>query len=273
MRDNFTEKTKKILGQRVGFKCSNPDCRKLTKGPHTDPDKSINIGVAAHITAASKNGPRYDSSLSSIERSSIDNGIWLCEDCAKLIDSDEKRYTCELIRTWKSTAESLALAELQSVSNSNLCNNDRDLIKFYYQCLDRPAFQDLIRQEGSMESFDIALENTILALNTGILRSNDGTIIKTSEGKACIENVIWREKLDIIVDMIKALRKRIRIAEQTELLTLGKIYNGQQFYCFDDDNLANWFDSTRFEILRVFSEICQEAGLKPLCFPRRSHWF
>jgi hypothetical protein len=54
MRDDFDEKTKEILSRRVGLRCSNPNCRKLTTGPQTDPSKAINIGVAAHITVASQ---------------------------------------------------------------------------------------------------------------------------------------------------------------------------------------------------------------------------
>lgn len=90
MRDDFNQKTKDILFRRAGARCSNPNCRKPTSGPHTDADKTVNIGVAAHITAAEKGGPRYDHYMSSEERKSIENGIWLCQDCAKLIDSDEK---------------------------------------------------------------------------------------------------------------------------------------------------------------------------------------
>ena len=41
------------------------------------------------------------------ERKSINNGIWLCQSCAKLIDSDENKYTVELIKEWKEGTESI----------------------------------------------------------------------------------------------------------------------------------------------------------------------
>jgi hypothetical protein len=97
----------------VGFRCSNPNCRQPTSGPQVDPTKAINIGVAAHIKAASPGGKRYDSNQSSEQRKSADNGIWLCQSCSKLIDSDETRYTVELLQTWKSQAETIALRELE----------------------------------------------------------------------------------------------------------------------------------------------------------------
>lgn len=60
MRDDFSEEAKLILARRVNYHCSNPICGESTTGPQTNPTKSMNIGVAAHITAASPNGPRFD---------------------------------------------------------------------------------------------------------------------------------------------------------------------------------------------------------------------
>ncbi len=109
--------TKEILAQRVGSRCSNPNCRKLTSGPQENSTKAINIGVAAHITAASPNGPRYDPRLSPEERRSIDNGIWLCQNCAKLIDNDSARYTITLLCEWKVLSERASLLEIESTSS------------------------------------------------------------------------------------------------------------------------------------------------------------
>jgi hypothetical protein len=112
-RDNFLEKTKKVLQERVGNRCSNPDCRCLTSGPNNDPEKASRIGVAAHITAAAENGPRYDVFLNKEERTSIFNAIWLCQNCSKLIDSDCERYSTNLLQKWKAHAEELARLELE----------------------------------------------------------------------------------------------------------------------------------------------------------------
>ena len=120
MRDEFSKAVQRGLAHRVGFKCSNPSCRKPTSGPSDEgDDKHINIGVAAHICAASERGPRYDSSMSSQKRSSVANGIWLCQTCAKMIDSDTARYTMELLLEWKKTAEGSACAEISCNTNHN----------------------------------------------------------------------------------------------------------------------------------------------------------
>ena len=89
MRDEFPKPVADTLTKRVGNRCSNPDCRKRTSGPHTEDDKALNVGVAAHITAASPGGPRFDSSLTSDERKGIGNGIWLCQSCTKLAEDYE----------------------------------------------------------------------------------------------------------------------------------------------------------------------------------------
>jgi len=113
-RDDFQQKVKDILAKRVGFLCSNPSCKCPTTGPHTNPRKAINVGVAAHIAAAAHGGPRYDASMSQVDRSSIQNGIWLCQNCAKLIDNDEARYTAPLLCQWKAAAEQAALQRVET---------------------------------------------------------------------------------------------------------------------------------------------------------------
>ncbi len=113
-RDEFPPVVKEVLCRRVAGYCSNPQCGNPTSGPHTDSDKSVNVGVAAHITAAAEGGPRYDKALSSAERASAENGTWLCQKCAKLIDSDEKRFTVPVIREWRYLAETAARRDLET---------------------------------------------------------------------------------------------------------------------------------------------------------------
>lgn len=108
MRDDFSAEVKRVLADRVGYHCSNPDCGALTTGPREDPDKAVNLGVASHITAASPGGPRYNQALSPRERRQGDNGIWLCQNCAKLVDNDHVRFSELLLRAWKIVAEDRA---------------------------------------------------------------------------------------------------------------------------------------------------------------------
>ena len=111
MRDDFRKTTINLLANRVGWKCSNPGCRRTTRGAGTEPTDVINIGVAAHITAAAKGGPRYDSNMTTQERKSYENGIWLCQSCSKLIDSDVQRYTVDILKKWKEISEQMDVLE------------------------------------------------------------------------------------------------------------------------------------------------------------------
>jgi hypothetical protein len=114
MRDDFKRIVKDALARRAGMRCSNPKCRKPTSGPQEDGKAAINIGVAAHITAASSGGPRYNPVLNNEQRASIENAIWLCQNCAKLVDSDKNSYTVDILRRWKRQAEDTAKQELES---------------------------------------------------------------------------------------------------------------------------------------------------------------
>lgn len=65
----------------------------------------IDIGTAAHICAAAPLGPRYDAGQSSAERSSVRNGIWMCRDHGKAIDSPDSEFTVAQLLQWKKQAE------------------------------------------------------------------------------------------------------------------------------------------------------------------------
>lgn len=125
MRDNFTKKTIEILGKRVGYLCSNPLCRKPTIGSHSEKNKTTLVGVAAHITAAAEGGPRFNPNMTPEQRKDIDNGIWLCENCAALIDKDPNTFLVDLVNTWKTTAEDRSFFALQQHDYSNLPAVDR----------------------------------------------------------------------------------------------------------------------------------------------------
>ncbi len=105
MRDDFNAKTKETIGEKAGYRCSNPACRRSTIGPALGSGGTINIGVAAHITAASPGGPRFDPSLTPEQRRHESNGIWACQTDGKLIDSDSEHFTVEMLRKWKRSAE------------------------------------------------------------------------------------------------------------------------------------------------------------------------
>lgn len=129
-RDDFSVTTARALLTRVAGYCSRPECRRMTITPNPDYPLHFSVtGRAAHITAAAENGPRYDVTLTAAERKAAENGIWLCADCADMIDKNKGAgFSCELLRSWKARAE-------QEVSNASLLRSTAA----------RPAWLDKLR--------------------------------------------------------------------------------------------------------------------------------
>ena len=176
-----------------------------------------------------------------------------------------------MLREWKRLSEEAALLEIEDgrPTDKRPHIDDLNLIRFYAQCFDRPAFQDPFRQEGSMEAFDDAIADTLTALNTGSLRDRkDGAVLSQSWGKSFLTNAKWRQHMDVIADLLRAIRARYRDAKQTGVIHTNKHADGPESYCINDHTVSDWMDSTRSQILQLFSEVCEEAGVTAPIFPR-----
>jgi hypothetical protein len=172
-RHEFPVSVKRKLAMRVAYQCSYPGCRIQTVGPTEDASGTSNLGDAAHITAAAKGGPRYDSSLTEEQRRSIENGIWMCANHARQIDNDTSRYTVELLRKWKSDGEqrarevhgqplpsareyavykTIALGEnVTGGSVTELVDRSSDIAKRDIEKLDDRVTVDITRRDGITE--------------------------------------------------------------------------------------------------------------------------
>lgn len=98
-RDEFSEPTKRALAGRAGHRCSI--CKTPTIGPSDEsPDAFMNVGIASHITAAApgRGARRHDATLTSEQRSGIDNGIWLCRGCDGIVDRDAVRFSPDTLK-------------------------------------------------------------------------------------------------------------------------------------------------------------------------------
>jgi hypothetical protein len=113
-RDEFPPSVRRNLAERVNYHCSAPRCKRSTGGPKKNSERAVILGVAAHITAAAANGPRYNRRLTPAQRRSFANGIWLCVFHGTHVDHDHTRYTVNQLRKWKRDAEARAHRELES---------------------------------------------------------------------------------------------------------------------------------------------------------------
>jgi hypothetical protein len=190
VRDDFTKQTIEAIAKRAGYLCSNPACKSPTVGSALGHDGFVNVGVAAHITAAASGGPRYDPSLTPEERRHQSNGIWLCQTYGKLVDSDSGHFTVTMLREWKEAAEKQsfrAIVALQAACDRQIASAvpdiaDRELIAK----LGLPAQDDL--QSVNSRLLDMAKNDLVafkrlpgwpahaIALN---LRMTDGSSVRT----------------------------------------------------------------------------------------------
>jgi hypothetical protein len=113
-RDDFSHSVKEVIKYRAALRCSKPNCNVQTAaGSSKLKDKVLYIGKVAHITAASEGGPRYDPNMTKEERTSVDNGILLCSNCADEIDKNNGAdFPAETLRSWKSDHEKKIIEEL-----------------------------------------------------------------------------------------------------------------------------------------------------------------
>jgi len=98
--DRFKSGIVATLAKRAANRCSNPDCLAITSGPAEDRSSSVNVGEAAHIYGANPGSARYDAAMQSVARASIENAIWLCGNCHKLVDDDPEKYPAGLLFEW-----------------------------------------------------------------------------------------------------------------------------------------------------------------------------
>lgn len=85
-------------------------------------ESGIVTGIICHIKARSKGGPRYDDKQTAEERHSFANLVLLCARHSKVIDTDPKKFTVELLCEMKQAHEKEGGIEL-SQSDAALARN------------------------------------------------------------------------------------------------------------------------------------------------------
>lgn len=113
----FSQETRRLIATRAGYKCSMPLCNRLTIGPAAARAQTTCRGVAAHIYSAASSGPRGTGGLTAEERSSAENGIWVCENDGRLIDNNRGTdYPPAVLLSYKALHEARIARELDGIS-------------------------------------------------------------------------------------------------------------------------------------------------------------
>ena len=164
-RDEFTKETKQIIARRVNYSCSK--CSTNTEGPHKKENKYSSIGIAAHITAASVGGPRYDAKMGVQQRKSASNGIWLCTNCSTEIDKNPDKFSTEYLHELKNIAEnrysSFRKREITSYSDF-VHKHDNDFLFFENYSISAPTEENIKAfYDGDSFQFGVIKSKDILS--------------------------------------------------------------------------------------------------------------
>jgi hypothetical protein len=154
----FSEKTRRELADRAGHHCSL--CLALTTCSDEE-GKPFRIGDAAHQAAASESGPRYDPDQTDNERSSVENGLWLCSSCHRKIDGDKYRYTVEDLRQMKIDAEERACKMVHGEIVFEMKDKEDAAIKRY---LDSHPLENLLADYAEKEDDPRLLNGAMLGI-------------------------------------------------------------------------------------------------------------
>lgn len=108
----YKPSTIRRLDTLSGNECSSPDCSKRLIAE----DGISIVSKICHIAAASKEGPRFDKTMTDDDRRSFDNLILLCDEHHVIIDNkeNEKKYPVTLLKTWKAEHEKKIIELLSS---------------------------------------------------------------------------------------------------------------------------------------------------------------
>ncbi|MBN2028273.1 MAG: HNH endonuclease [Actinobacteria bacterium] len=145
----------------------------------------------------------------------IDNAITLCPNCHEEVGSrgrTTRQYTPEELKQHREMTIELVSKRAGWAPGTSQYEQDKELVLFYAQCLDRPAFKTRFHEEVRFSDFDKAMEDTLLALNTGYWRTREGDLIDRARGKMYVVNPEWRMRLDTISRCIVEIRNRFQEA-------------------------------------------------------------
>lgn len=243
-RDDFPEAVKIELAKRAAYRCSAPTCRAQTIGPSETRKSGANsVGVAAHITAAAPGGPRYDPNLTPKERSSADNGVWLCETHGRAVDNDTVRFTTALLHQWRRRAEERAALELGAAERRD---DDRSLLthRAALPCVSRDELHAAIDRFmndvgvasawGAQQAQMARLMLYELALNSITHGSADGVEISASENEITLACSSDRFGLsDLRSARGQGGQSTLRLLEERESGTLSLVHR-------DTEDGAQW---------------------------------
>lgn len=204
-----------------------------------------------------------------------ENMIPLCPNCHDEVHTKNapgrttRAYSENELRGHLKRTIQLARKQLSLRPGNEDWAHDVELMRFYSMCIDRPAFRTRFHLEVSFNDLDQALEDTVLALNTGLWRTRDGMVIERAQGKRALVNPEWREGMDRVVSAVTDARQVLRRSLQLDrefVYMRSTLYRLDEFHerCGHDSAVGREVDAARQRAVDTMNELLAEAGLAPL---------
>jgi hypothetical protein len=182
--------------KRLEFNKAKKDIDKVCSGPNKVPHKFVLI-VGGKVSANMKNRIiKY-----AVSKGMSDAEVWSGPEFEERLRKDTpsliRRFCDGIAFPEKVTDLSTFILEAKEL-------DDDKLMYAYASCFDRPAFTTPFRLESNLADFKKAIADTIEALQTGVHRLRDGTVIKRLPSIAEICNAKLRQGLrNIVIDLQK----------------------------------------------------------------------
>lgn len=199
------EPTKETIKKLFGLsncQCAFPNCNQkliISSGV---------IGEICHIEAAETGGPRYNLHSDDEQRRSFDNFLLLCPTHHTVIDTDEKKYTVEVLRKMKRKHEQ------NHRKTFNVSDPQINAIakKFMMQV---NVIDSSVKIDGGIinSTINISPQNEIKVLKTKSLESNKFELNNEIE---IILKKIGKEKISILLQESKSIAMKTKDKQMQE---------------------------------------------------------
>ncbi len=236
--------------RRLEFQKASSDIDKVLRGPNGIPNRFIII-VGGKVSASMRDRIRQYAQSRGIATTEIWSGTEF-----------EERLRVNapslLLRFCQGEAFPETAQEIKAFAGKVAATSDHDILQLMAQCFDRPAFTTPFSDESSVPDFKKAITDTIEALNTGIHRLRDGTLIQRIPSRHDIQDEQIRQVVDSVVADLMKLR-----ATYDQLLSTGDI---KPCGCgrpdcpvfFSSPQACRIIDELRYQILERFRIIYPE---------------
>lgn len=155
----------------------------------------------------------------------------------------------------------------QAVVNNVETLDDDQGLQIAYLFFDRPAFRLGFTNEASIPDFRRAIEDTILALNLGILRTRDGHIAAKGKPKSSFVDKSIRDAMEVAVNSLEELASSL--AKAIEGGVFRQWGNAETVWVFDRHDFRGIHTSMEMNRLRnaaidAMNSAFQKHGIEPL---------